>query len=135
LVPLLGDLQVPASDDVDVVDGRAPVERLANLEHRGAGAGRGDRHDRLLDLEILDVGRRDLQSEDGDDDDDDAGYQQPHQGQASLALHGITPHLNRPMRERSLKLNQMKNAFPTMFSSGTNPHTRLSAELSRLSPI
>jgi len=29
----------------------------------------------------------------------------------------------------------MKNALPTMFSSGTKPHTRLSLELSLLSPI
>ena len=42
---------------------------------------------------------------------------------------------NGPNLPRSLRFSHMKNALPTMFSSGTNPQTRLSLELSRLSPI
>jgi len=50
---------------------------------------------------------------------------------ALRALH----QRNDPNRPRSFRFSQMKKALPTIFSSGTNPQTRLSLELSRLSPI
>jgi hypothetical protein len=46
-----------------------------------------------------------------------------------------TNQWKRPIRLTSRKLIQIKKAFPTMFSSGTNPQKRESVELSRLSPI
>ena len=69
--------------------------------------------------------------------------EQPHDADAALSFahrrlpvpHAPCPQRNAPKRPSSLRLSQMKNALPTMFSSGTNPHTRLSLELSRLSPI
>ena len=65
-------------------------------------------------------------------------HEQPHEADAILLfahLVSLPLHRNPPKRPSSLKFSQIKNALPTMFSSGTNPQYRLSLLLSRLSPI
>ena len=77
---------------------------------------------------------------------DDEDHRTDHQAAEAYAkllfAHVLLPgpsatcrHRNVPKRPSSFRLSQMKNALPTMFASGTNPQTRLSLELSLLSPI
>jgi hypothetical protein len=44
-----------------------------------------------------------------------------------VAFSSISPYLKEPIRLKSLKFNQIKNALPTIFASGTKPQARLSA--------
>src|SRR6185295_1975990 len=98
-----------------------------------------DRLDRLLRGAVLDIGRDELHGEKQHDGDDEQRDDETGEGDAALGkpvVHSCSPvQRNDPKRPSSFRLSQMKNALPTMFSSGTNPHTRLSLELSRLSPI
>ena len=60
---------------------------------------------------------------------------QPHTKLFFAHLHFSQDHRNVPKRPSWFRLSQMKNALPTILPSGTNPQTRLSLELSLLSPI
>src|SRR5437899_10182604 len=138
LIALLGDLEV-AGPDFDVVDRGAQIEAPADLRNAAALARYGV--DRFLGGIEVDVGRDQLEAEHRYKDHDEQHDDQPHQREPALTVavahDGCLPvsHLNDPKRPSSFRLSQMKNALPTMFSSGTKPHTRLSLELSLLSPI
>ena len=51
------------------------------------------------------------------------------------APEAVVAFFSRIMQNEPQRFNQMNRAFPLMFRKGTIPHTRLSAEWSRLSPI
>src|SRR5687767_11407342 len=136
---VLGDLEIRALDRVDVVDGRPLVEILADFRNRGPGARlAGERVYRLLDGEEFDVGRQQLHADHRQHDEHRrAGHEAAQADAELLAAHVLVSlvHRNVPKRPSSPRFSQMKNALPTMFSSGTKPQTRLSLELSLLSPI
>src|SRR5690606_12067346 len=101
--------------------------------------------DRGAHREILDVRGNHAESDRRDDHDHRRHEEERDHRQAALrpchASHlASRQRIPLPTRlnarfEMSSQLNQMKNALPRMWSSGTNPQYRLSSEKSRLSPI
>src|SRR3970282_2135057 len=115
-------------------------EGAAHLGGRRGVALARDRVDGVLRRAVFHVGGNELHGEQRDDDEDEQPHDQPADGYSTLhVLHcpASRRHAQRkdPKRPSSFRLSQMKNALPTMLPSGTNPHTRLSLELSRVSPI
>src|SRR5436190_5347072 len=101
---------------------------------------------RLLHGEVFDVGRRHSKSDERDSNDNHGDEQESKNRYAALVSHheplpsSAAHRMPLPTRlnardAMSSQLNQMKNARPRMWSSGTKPQYRLSSLLSRLSPI
>ena len=63
------------------------------------------------------------------------GKNQGHGRYLTVVIMRSQRILDSPCCSSFCLLNQMNDARPTMWSSGTNPHMRLSADLCRLSPI
>src|SRR5436190_2781732 len=139
LSPVLGDFQVLLADRVYIVDGRLELPGLPDVADGAGALLLRDLDDVLLGGEVLQVRGEHLHSQQEHEDEDDRSEDQPHDADAALPVAHRSPlcpcYLNDPKRPSSLKLSQMKKARPTIASSGTKPQTRLSLELSRLSPI
>src|SRR3970282_2026189 len=95
----------------------------------------------LLNREVLDVGRQQPHDQQRHEHEDERADDEPRQRDTPLpSAHdrspgATSPQRKEPKRPSSPRLSQMKNALPTMLASGTKPQTRLSLELSQLSPI
>src|SRR6185436_14541522 len=140
LVPFLGNFQVLVVDRGYFVDGRLQLPRFPDVADGSGALLLRDVGDVLLGGEVFQVRGKQLHPEQEHEDEDDRSEDQPHDAEAALSVaHRLCSlccfYLNDPNRPSSLKLSQMKKARPTIASSGTKPQTRLSLELSRLSPI
>jgi hypothetical protein len=80
---------------------------------------------RALDAHVLGDHRDQLEAHQQQGREHGADHQHTDQAEARLTF-SRHDQWKLPMRFRSLKLNQMKKALPTMFSSGTKPQPRLS---------
>src|SRR5262245_45552192 len=90
LAAILGDLEILRADRGEIVDRLAELEGPADVRHRRVAelSARGDRRDRLLDREVLEVRRHHLHPDDGQENDADEDRQHPREAHPALSLHG-----------------------------------------------
>ena len=130
-VAFLDDVDIAAAHRIDVIGTRLQIEIAAKFGQRerlGRILQRLGHH--LLDGVVLDVRRQRAEPDHHDRDDDRSHEQEPQHRQPALrsALVHLLSHQRMlvPIRLNaklliSSQLNQMKNALPRMWSSGTKP--------------